>query len=58
MTDWYNHPDARNIPDVTKAQGAILAGDEKKPKPDGDGAIPTLTLVRLPKQNNPEQKRA
>ena len=28
MTEWYNHPDPMNVPNVTKAQAAIFGQDE------------------------------
>jgi integrase len=58
MTEWYNHPDARNIPDVTKAQGAILGGNGQKPSPDGSGGFSVFTLVKQPQQVQPELKGA
>ena len=32
MTDRYNHPDARRISDITKAQAAIAGNEAEKPK--------------------------
>jgi integrase len=58
MTEWYNHPDARNIPDVTKAQGAIFGGNEQKTNPDGGVRFPALTLVKQQEQFQPELKGA
>ena len=29
MTEWYNHPDPMNVPNVTKAQAAIFTQEEK-----------------------------
>jgi hypothetical protein len=58
MTEWYNRPDARNIPDVTKAQGAILGGNGHKPNPDGGGGFPAFTLVKQQEQIQTELKGA
>jgi hypothetical protein len=59
MTDWYNHLNARDIPEVTNAQAVILEGEKKNPAPGGAGAMPALALVKRPEhEKTPERKHA
>jgi integrase len=45
MTEWYSHPDARQIEDVIKAQAAI-SGAKKQEKAEGKG----LKIVKMPER--------
>ena len=59
MTEWYNHPDPMNIPNVTKAQAAIFSAEEVKedePKSSQSSNIRTFTLMK--KSEMPERKHA
>jgi hypothetical protein len=37
MTEWYNHPDARNIDDVKQAQSVIAGKTKTKMSKPADG---------------------
>jgi hypothetical protein len=64
MTEWYNHPDARQIEDVIKAQAAIIGEkkpDGKPPKKPGQAGnnAKGLKIVKMPvREESPVRKRA
>ena len=54
MTEWYNHPDPMNVPNVTKAQAAIFAQVEEidNSKPAQQQNIRAFTPMKKPKTFN------
>jgi hypothetical protein len=73
MSEWYNHPDARAIPDVIKAQEAIFGRGNNKPGPEKSGktvqpkqsnktrtgtAAPLKLVKKIGTEQRPERKHA
>jgi len=58
MTEWYNHPDPMNVPNVTKAQAAIFVQEDKieQPEPMTKQNIRSFTPMKKPEKFN--RKRA
>ena len=48
MTEWYNHPDPMNVPNVTKAQAAIFEQEDEiaQPKQAGKQNIRSFTPMK------------
>ena len=58
MTEWYNHPDPMNIPNITKAQAAIFTSEEgcEDSEPSEKSNVRAFALVENPEM--PERKHA
>ncbi|MDR0474150.1 MAG: tyrosine-type recombinase/integrase, partial [Treponema sp.] len=62
MTEWYNHPDARNIDDVIQAQSVIAGKAKTKMSKPADGdegnqSRPGFQIIKKP-ETEPERKHA